>query len=132
MKKFIYNISLLAALFLVVTACTKEDSLLDSFAVEKEQPVSNNTYTMTVNASKGEDVATTRDLALVGSTLNSTWKTGETVKVYNSSSEELGTLTAQSNGASTTLSGTLTGTIAVDNVLTLKFCMLSSFGFPIL
>lgn len=122
MKKFIYNISLLAALFLVVTACTKEDSLLDSFAVEKEQPVSNNTYTMTVNASKGEDVATTRGLALDGKKLKSTWKVGETVKVYNSSSEELGTLTAQSNGASTTLSGTLTGTIAVDNVLTLKFC----------
>ncbi len=122
MKKFIYNISLLAALFLVVTACTKEDSLLDSSAVEKEQPVSNNTYTMTVNASIGEDVATTRGLALDGKKLKSTWKVGETVKVYNSSSEELGTLTAQSNGASTTLSGTLTGTIAVDNVLTLKFC----------
>ena len=123
MKKFIYNISLLAALFLVVTACTKEDSLLDSFAVEKEQPVSNNTYTMTVNASKGEDVATTRALSLDGTTLNSTWAVNEEVTVYNvtKGADLGGTLKAQSAGASTTLSGTLTGTIEKNDVLTLKF-----------
>ena len=121
MKKFIHNIYLLAALFLTATACTNEDTALDSSAVEKEQPIIK-TYTMTVNASKGEDIATTRDLALVGSTLNSTWKTGETVKVYNALSVELGTLTAQSDGPNTTLSGTLSGaTISEDDALTLKF-----------
>ena len=65
MKKYIYNISLLAVLFLTVTACTKDDFSLDSSAIEKEQPVIK-TYTMTINASKGEDVATTRALSLDG------------------------------------------------------------------
>lgn len=122
MKKYIYNISLLAVLFLTVTACTKEDAVLDSSAVEKEQPVIK-TYTMTVNASKGEDVATTRALSLDGTTLNSTWAVNEEVTVYNvtKSADLGGTLKAQSAGANTTLSGTLTGTIEKNDVLTLKF-----------
>ena len=122
MKKFIHNIYLLTALFLTVTACTKEDSVLDSSAVEKEQPVIK-TYTMTVNASKGEDVATTRALSLDGTTLNSTWEVDEEVTVYNvtKSADLGGTLIAQSAGASTTLTGTLTGTIEKNDVLTLKF-----------
>jgi hypothetical protein len=122
MKKYIYNIYLLAALFLVATACTKEDSMLDSSAVEKEQPV-NKTYTLTVNASKGEDIATTRALTLDGSTLNSTWEVNDEVTVYNvTKSEDLGgTLKAQSAGTSTTLTGTLTGTIENGDELTLKF-----------
>ena len=122
MKKYIYNIYLLAALFLVATACTKEDSVLDSSAVEKEQPV-NNTYTMTVDASLGEDVATTRALSLDGTTLKSTWEVNDEVTVYNEtqSADLGGTLKAQSAGASTTLSGTLSGTIENGDVLTLKF-----------
>jgi hypothetical protein len=122
MKKYIYNIYLLAALFLVATACTKEDSILDSSAVEKEQPV-NKTYTLTVNASKGEDIATTRALTLDGTTLNSTWEVNDEVTVYNKtqSADLGGTLKAQSAGASTTLSGTLSGTIENGDVLTLKF-----------
>ena len=122
MKKYIYNISLLAVLFLTVTACTKEDAVLDSSATEKEQPV-NNTYTMTVDASLGEDVATTRALSLDGTTLKSTWVVNEEVTVYNvtKSADLDGTLKAQSAGASTTLTGTLTGTIEKNDVLTLKF-----------
>ena len=122
MKKYIYNISLLAVLFLTVTACTKDDFSLDSSAIEKEQPVIK-TYTMTVNASKGEDVATTRALSLDGTTLNSTWAVNEEVTVYNvtKSADLDGTLKAQGAGTSTTLSGTLTGTIEKNDVLTLKF-----------
>lgn len=122
MKKYICNIYLLAALFLTVTACTKEDSVLDSSAIEKEQPVIK-TYTMTVNASKGEDVATTRALSLDGTTLNSTWAVNEEVTVYNvtKSADLGGTLKAQSAGANTTLSGKLTGDIASGDKLTLKF-----------
>lgn len=122
MKKYIYNIYMLAALFLVVTACTKEDAVLDSSAVEKEQPVIK-TYTLTVNASKGEDIATTRALSLDGTTLNSTWEVDEEVTVYNvtKSADLGGTLKAQSAGANTTLSGTLSGTIENGDKLTLKF-----------
>ena len=54
-------------------------------------------------------------------TLDATWAEGETVTVYKGS-EELGTLTAQTDGsARTTLSGTLEGTVAADDVLTLKY-----------
>ena len=122
MKKYIYNISLLAVLFLTVTACTKDDFSLDSSAIEKEQPVIK-TYTMTVNASKGEDVANTRALSLDVTTLKSTWEVDEEVTVYNEtkSADLGGTLKAQSAGTSTTLSGTLSGTIEKNDVLTLKF-----------
>lgn len=122
MKKYIYNIYLLAVLFLTVTACTKDDFSLDSSAIEKEQPVIK-TYTMTVNASKGEDVANTRGLSLDGSTLNSIWAVNEEVTVYNvtKNADLGGTLKAQSAGTSTTLSGTLSGTIENGDELTLKF-----------
>ncbi len=122
MKKFIHNIYLLAVLFLTVTACTKADAVLDSSATEKEQPVIK-TYTMTVNANKGEDVANTRGLSLDGSTLNSTWAVNEEVTVYNvtKSADLGGTLKAQSAGANTTLSGKLTGDIGPSDKLTLKF-----------
>ena len=122
MKKYIYNISLLAVLFLTVTACTKEDAVLDSSAVEKEQPAIK-TYTMTVNATKGEDVAQTRNLSIDGSTLNATWAVNEEVTVYNvtRSTALSGTLKAQSAGTNTTLSGTLSGTIENGDELTLKF-----------
>ena len=83
-----------------------------------ETPV-NTTYKLTVNASKGSN--TTRALSLNGNTLNTTWKTGETVNVYNTSSVLLGTLTAQSDGSNTILSGTLTTAPSVNDVLTLKF-----------
>lgn len=114
MKKNI--IRTLAALLMAgaaFAACTKEEMP----AVESQ------TFTMTVNASKG-DAEASKQLSLEGTTLSATWAEGEAVTVYNvtRSAALSGTLTAQSSGASTTLKGTLTGTIANSDVLRLEFC----------
>lgn len=94
-------------------SCTKD---------EEPEPAASQTYTMTVNASKGGDNAT-KHLDLDGTTLTATWAEGEAVTVYNvtKSATLTGTLTAQSSGASTTLKGTLTGTIENGDELLLKF-----------
>ena len=84
-------------------------------------------YTMTVNASKGSDAAdsrtATRALSLEGTTLNAAWAEGEKVTVYNvtKKADLNGTLKAQTSGASTTLKGSLTGTIENGDQLKLKF-----------
>lgn len=114
MKKNSSIIRTLAALLMAGAA-------LVSCSKDEEQPVSQ-TYTMTVKATKGSDKAT-KDLSLDGTTLNATWAQGERVTVYNvSRSANLGGyLEAQSDGASTTLSGTLTGTVMAGDNLNLYF-----------
>ena len=108
MKKYLYNIFMLAAVAVAFVSCEKENTPVDG------------TFTLTVDASK-EGTKGTKQLGLDGSTLNATWAAGEQVKVYNGETL-LGTLTPQTTGsAHTKLSGTLEGTIAVDDVLTLKF-----------
>ena len=109
-----------AALVIGMTACTNDDNITD------EPPTTGapKTYTLSVTASKG-DGATTRALSLSsdGKTLTPVWKTGETVSVSNETAGRqgvLGTLTAQSDGASTTLTGTLTGTIVEGDELYLS------------
>ena len=108
------------------TACSSADSIAEEPVQQPENPAKK-TYTMTVTASKGgDDSALARAMADAGltgdaqtraltlgtdsetgkPTLSATWKTGETVKVY-SNGQEIGTLTAQTDGAETTLSGTL-------------------------
>jgi len=77
------------------------------------------TYTMSVTAQKGGDG--TRALNLDGNTLKATWTEGDVVKVYNSTSELIGTLTAQSAGATTTLTGDLTKLPENGATLTLKY-----------
>ena len=118
MKHLIQNILLLAILLVPATfiACSNEDTVNDQLPVI-------NTYALTVQASKGSDVATARALSLSGTTLNATWAIGEAVTVYNvtKSADLGGTLSAQTNGSSTTLSGMLTGSIEVNDELTLKF-----------
>ena len=110
MKKYLYNIVMLAAMAVAGAAfvsCEKENT-----------PVSGQ-FTMTVEASMPSG-GNAKALSLDGHTLHATWAVGEEVTVYNGDTP-LGTLTAQSAGSSTTLRGTLEGTIAVDDVLTLKF-----------
>ncbi len=108
MKKYLYNIFMLAAVAVAFVSCEKENTPVDG------------TFTLTVDASK-EGTKGTKQLGLDGSTLNATWAAGEQVKVYNGETL-LGTLTPQTTGsAHTKLSGTLEGTIAVDDMLTLKF-----------
>lgn len=96
-------------------ACSNDENEAPEQSVNPSQ----NTYTLTVIASKNNDAAT-RALSLSGSTLNATWSEGDEVKVYNSDTE-IGTLTAQNSGASTTLTGNLTLAPSVGDNLTLKF-----------
>ena len=129
-----YNIKSLAAVLMLVAAlagCTDKN-----LVEEPKQTAGEKTYTMTITATKdgGEDEALSRALAEAGmtralslsadgKTLNATWTAGDEVTVYNvtKGADLGGTLVAQSDGASTTLEGTLTGDIDTDDELTLKF-----------
>jgi hypothetical protein len=91
-------------------------------AVEAEQPLQEvKTYTLTVEAGKGERPDTK---ALVfdelAGELEAKWAVGEEVAVYKGETQ-VGTLTAQTAGHSTTLTGDITGAIQLYDVLTLKF-----------
>ena len=102
----------MAALLIAGTAfvsCNKES-----------EPVAG-TFTMTVNAAKGDNA--TKALSLDGTTLTASWAQGESVTVYNvtRNAELEGSLVAQGDGASTVLTGNLSGEIAEGDVLTLKF-----------
>ena len=110
----------LAALLMAgaaLAACSGDDNIVE------EQPANpaQHTYTMTIEATKGGDAATTRALALEGKTLNATWETSNEVKAYNytQSSAFTGSLKPQSNGASATLTGSLTGSVAVNDIISL-------------
>ena len=125
MKKTFANIRALAALLIAsaaFTACSKEDG-----AMINEQPAATQTpqvYTLTLDAGMDDNVPM-RALALDGTKLVAKWAAGDelTVRNLNSSFELLGgTLTASNvsaDGQTCTFSGTLTGTIAVDNQLAL-------------
>lgn len=120
MKKIINDIKTFAALLMAgaaFTACSSDDNITG------EQPANpTGKYTMTVEASKGGE-ATNRALSLDGKTLNATWAAGEKVAVYNVTKSAAlgGYLEAQSAGASTTLKGSLTGTVEAGDKLTLSF-----------
>jgi len=123
MKKEIRTLAALLIASATFVACSSDDSIIET--QQPAEPLAK-TYTMTIQASKG-DGATTRALAIDGTgdknVLNATWAKGEAVTVYNvtKSADLSGTLTAQSSGASTTLKGTLTGTIEAGDELKLKF-----------
>ena len=106
------NLMMASLVAMAYTSCSNSDDVIDT-----PDPIVK-TYTMTVDAQKGSNG--TRALSLEGNTLNSTWTAGETVKVYKDNAE-LGTLTAQSTGANTSLKGTLSGDLYVNDNLTLKY-----------
>ena len=119
MKKNILSMAaLLMASATVFTACSNDDDIIG------EQPAasSQQTYTMTIEATKGGDAAT-RALALDGKTLNATWQTTDEVAVYNHTQQAAlgGHLSPQSDGASATLTGSLTGSVAKDDVVYLRW-----------
>ena len=121
MKKFMTDIKTMAALLIAgaaFTACSSsDDNIID------EQPVNpaQKTYTLTVNASKG-DGATTRALDLTGKTLTASWATAEKVYVKKGETWATGSLQPQEAGTSTTLKGTLSGIdIVANDELTLQF-----------
>ena len=105
----------IAAVSLLTFSCAKD---IETEVTPIEQTNGVKTYTMTVVAGKGE--VGTKALNLTDGTLNATWAENDVVTVYKSDTQ-IGTLTAQSSGQSTTLKGTLSGTINANDVLTLKF-----------
>lgn len=118
MKKDIRTLAALLMAGAAFTACSDKDEIIT------EQPVNPVTkYTMTVNASKGDD-ATTRALSLSGKTLNVKWAATDEVSVFPEawSLAPYGTLTAAaSENGSTSLTGDLTTLPAVDDNLKLLF-----------
>ena len=120
MKKIFAIILMTAAL----AACT------DVNQVEPiEEPDAPKTYTLTINATKGEDIATKalsigRNAADTKNVLNATWGENDEVSVYNKTKGVAltGKLKANEPGsAGATLTGELTGTIQKDDVIYLLF-----------
>lgn len=83
-------LAMAAAIIFGTAACSSSDD--DVITEQKVNPTAPKTYTMTVQASKG-DAAATRGLSLDGKTLNVKWNEGEEVIVMQDD-DELGTLTA--------------------------------------
>lgn len=80
------------------------------------------TYTLTIDASQGEDPLT-RALTTDGTNISATWTRGDLVSVYNVTKSAAlgGTLTALSSGTTVKLSGELTGTVEAGDVLKLTY-----------
>ena len=144
MKRVLTSIQAMGILLfavVIITACSNDDNILDEPTITEETPKS---YTLTVEASKGENAthgsnAPRRALSLDGKTLNATWAAGEEVRVYSVTGEgveemesvnPVGTLTAQGNGATTTLTGSFNEGYfpTVGAKLRLKFCSANYTG----
>ena len=77
-------------------------------------------YNVTLTASMGD--AETRALSVDGNVITATFAQNDEVVVVDADGVTIvGTLKAQSAGESTTLTGTITGDFAVDEVLTLRY-----------
>lgn len=120
MKKDIRTLAALLIASATFVACSSDDDIIS----ENQQPVNpTGKYTMTINASKGDD-ATTRALSLSGKTLNVKWANTDEVSVFPASSwlTPLGTLTAAaSDNGSTSLTGDLTSAPSAGDQLNLLF-----------
>ena len=128
MKKNLGNIFTLAALLMAgaaFTACSSSDEIiLDQPAAPGEQ-----VYTLTISAVK--DGGSTRALALDGTKLVASWADGDELTVYNvtKGAALTGSLTASdADGSKASFSGTLTGTIEKDDVLTLSYHQPAGFS----
>ena len=105
MKK-IYAILMMAA---ALAACSREQQAVTEAPDVPQEPETFQTYTLTIKATKGDDAITRAvGLSTDGTAINASWKQGDEVEVSFILYDKLGTLTAQSNGAETTLTGTLT------------------------
>lgn len=122
--KRITNIRTLATLLMAsaaIVSCSVKEDIFEEETTIKEEPAK--VYTLSVNATKGGDDEATKALSLDGKTLNAAWAQNEEVTVYNNTKKVQfdGTLKAQSDGSSTTLKGSLTGTIENGDKLILRF-----------
>ena len=132
MKK---QIQLLAAIMfcgIALAACSDKDN--DDINIVNN-PDANNTnanvetvsepsqpqaYTLTIKATKGGDASLSKALALNGNRLDATWEYNDMVLLFKEGDMYLCNMTAQSDGAETTLSGTLYRPLAENDVLILK------------
>lgn len=127
------NIRTLAAIMIcgiALAACSDKDNDDNTNIVNNPDPATVETEstpslpqscTLTINATKGKDASLSKALTLDGKTLTASWKKDEIVAVYNGDTK-IGELTAQNDGASTTLSGSnLTPAPSANDKLTLKF-----------
>ena len=111
------NVMTLAALLLAGAAVSSCSS--DSELISPETALAGQSYTMTIEASKGGE---TRALTDNTSQLTSTWTAGDVVEVWSSDeTTKYGELTASAAGKSTTLSGTLDTAPSADETLLLKY-----------
>lgn len=105
--KNIFNISAAVLMAgLALTACSGDEE-----TIETKTLLPNKTYTLMVNASKGNDEAAsrmTRALSLVDNTLSASWATTESVYVLEGSATR-GTLTPSANAQTVKLNGGITG-----------------------
>ena len=111
MKKFYNNYLMKAALLMAgaaITACSNND---DAIAEQIENTT--HTYLLSVNASLNDGVLTRALSGGFGTEpINFTWTADDNVDVYKNTNEKIGTLIPQTyGGPSTTLKGTITGTI---------------------
>ena len=104
--KTIKTLCVLLLIGAFITGCSNDDNT-------ENTPKAIRTYTLSVNATKGDDVANTRALTLDGQRLNATWAVGEHVYVRGTqgSSEKFwfkGSIQPESAGKSTRLNGEIT------------------------
>ena len=112
MKKIASYFYALAALLIASAAFI---SCVDNVV---EEPTSGNgSFTMTVTATKD---APTKALTPIGTTLTASWTKNDEVLVYNGAAH-IGTLYAQSTGATTELKGNITTTPSEGATLMLKY-----------
>lgn len=113
---------MIAAATLTFTACSSEaeELMLPEVPEVPEQTATDQSYTLTVNASKGEDGTRALSLSNDGNDIKATWAQGDVVTVYKGD-VKIGELTAQNGGANTTLTGKMTSAPTLDEVLTLKY-----------
>ena len=104
---------------MLATACDKND---EPATVEPvcTPSLSQPNYTLTITATKGADNSLTKALNLSGNSLNATWNKFDGVSVYQNGID-IGYLEAQSDGASTTLTGHLYKAPTINEKATLKF-----------
>lgn len=112
----------IAALLLVLAACDKNDNVI---AVQ-EEPQSENTQ-KGIPFSATISTAATKALADAGSTLTATWAVGEKVAlIHNSVSDEMEI--ASVSGGVATITGTITGSPADNDPVTIIYPSLAADG----
>lgn len=108
------RIILAFSVLFVINACSNFDLQTEETTVSPKE------WKVSIRATKGDDTALTKTLNESGNTITASWEAGDVVYIYRSSSS-YGQLTAQSSGTSTTLVGTITGTMTVGKTYTLRY-----------